>query len=131
MLRARKRQRDEGEDADVSHFEATSASEMGGGGVGALALGASRGLDNEGLCIPAAKSGYVEGANHQGHVHLFGQVAEHLGGWDSPLGAWEAGGEGLGESAGEQEGAPWAPPCHHADRHVCPPSYTRSQASGQ
>jgi len=84
MLRARKRQRDEGEDADVSHLGATSASEMGGVCVGALALGASRGLDNEGLCIPAAKSGYVEGANHQGHVHLFGQVAEHLGGWGSP-----------------------------------------------
>jgi len=45
----------------------------------AVAQGAARGLDNKGLVIPPDKKGYVEGQQHQGHVNLFGQVAEQLG----------------------------------------------------
>ena len=44
-----------------------------------MAQGAARGLDNKGLVIPPDKKGYVEGQQHQGHVNLFGQVAEQLG----------------------------------------------------
>ncbi len=47
--------------------------------VDAVAQGAARGLDNKGLVIPPDKKGYVEGQQHQGHVNLFGQVAEQLG----------------------------------------------------
>ncbi len=45
----------------------------------AVAAGAKRGLDNKGLKIPKGKEGYVEGARHEGHVHLFGNVGEQLG----------------------------------------------------
>lgn len=45
----------------------------------AVAAGAKRGLDNAGLKIPEGKEGYVEGARHKGHVHLFADVADLLG----------------------------------------------------
>jgi hypothetical protein len=52
---------------------------MGKGGKDAVAVGAARGLDNTGLVIPPDKKGYVEGKHHEGHVHLFGNVVEHIG----------------------------------------------------
>jgi hypothetical protein len=107
VLRTRKRRREEGldEEEDSSPAATTAAAtavtaavalagpdaaaaprrkQRGSKGkdeetVDAVAQGAARGLDNKGLVIPPDKKGYVEGQQHQGHVNLFGQVAEQLG----------------------------------------------------
>lgn len=61
--------------------EAGAAAAQGGEGEDAVAAGARRGLDNKGLRIPKGKEGYVEGKPHEGHVHLFGDVADQIGGF--------------------------------------------------
>jgi hypothetical protein len=53
-------------------------------GEDAVATGARRGLDNKGLRIPEGKEGYVEGARHEGHVHLFADAGDQLGAWVGP-----------------------------------------------
>ena len=92
ILRKRKR----GEEIAPAAAEPLEAAEAGaataeGGkkgewekeGEDAVAAGARRGLDNKGLRIPKGKEGYVEGKQHEGHVHLFGDVADQIGGFVS------------------------------------------------
>lgn len=102
VLRRRKRRREEGldEEEDSSPAATTAAAtavtaavalagpdaaaaprrkQRGSKGKDEETVDTVGGLDNKGLVIPPDKKGYVEGQQHQGHVNLFGQVAEQLG----------------------------------------------------
>ena len=79
----KERQREAALQAAAAAAAVKEEARIGEGEGDAVAIGAAKGLDNKGLKIPPEKKGYVEGKHHEGHVHLFGNVAEQLGRYET------------------------------------------------